>query len=140
MIRDVIDVKSVDNVDLGVLSLDQEKAFDRVNHMYLFEVLRNFGFGKIFISYIQLLYSEVSAIVKAGGGLSAPVPVLKGIRQGCPLSGQLYSLVIEPLLCRLRKNLSGIYFPDVNNMYRISISAYADDVTVFILIKMMLIF
>ncbi len=132
LIRDVIDFNQFDNVDLGVLSLDQEKAFDRVNHRYLFEVLRNFGFGKDFISYIQLLYSEVSAIVKAGGGLSAPVPVLKGIRQGCPLSGQLYSLVIEPLLCRLRKNLSGIHFPDVNNMYRISISAYADDVTVFI--------
>ncbi len=132
MLRNVIDFNQFNNVDLGVLSLDQEKAFDRVNHIYLFEVLRNFGFGKDFMSYIQLLYSEVFVIVKAGGGLSAPVPVLKGIRQGCPLSGQLYSLVIGPLLCRLRRNLSGIYFPDVNNMYRISISAYADDVTVFI--------
>lgn len=70
-------------------------------------------FGENFISYVQLLYSEVFVIVKAGGGLSAPTPVLKGIRQGCPLSGQLYSLVIEPLLSRLKKNLKGIPFPDV---------------------------
>lgn len=127
LLRDVIDLNQFNNVDLGVLSLDQEKAFDRVNHTYLYEVLKNFGFGKNFISYIQLLYSEVFVIVKAGGGLSAPIPVLKGIRQGCPLSGQLYSLVIEPLLCRLRRDLSGI-----NVMRGISISAYADDVTVFI--------
>lgn len=132
LLRDVIDFNQFNNVDLGVLSLDQEKASDRVNHKYLFEVLKNFGFGKNFISYIQLLYSEVFVIVKAGGGLSAPIPVLKGIRQGCPLSGQLYRLAIEPLLCRLRRDLSGLYFPDVNIMHGISISAYVDDVTVFI--------
>uniref|UniRef100_A0A3Q3F9D5 G protein gamma domain-containing protein n=1 Tax=Labrus bergylta TaxID=56723 RepID=A0A3Q3F9D5_9LABR len=37
-----------------------------------------------------------------GAGLSRPIPVRRGIRQGCPISGQLYSLAIEPLLCRLR--------------------------------------
>lgn len=78
-----------------MLSLDQEKAFNRVNHTYLFEVLKNLGFGKSFISYIQLLYSEVFVIVKGGGGLSAQIPVIKGIRQGCPLSGQLYRLVLS---------------------------------------------
>lgn len=39
---------------------------------------------------------------KIVGGLSCLVPVDRGIWHGCPLSGQLYSLVIEPLLCKLR--------------------------------------
>lgn len=50
-------------------------------------------------------------MVKVGGGLSAPVPVTRGVRQGCSLSGQLYSLVIEPLLCRLRRTLKGTSIP-----------------------------
>ncbi len=40
------------------------------------------------------------------GGLSVPVKVHRGIKQGCPLSGQLYSIVTEPLLCKLRNKLT----------------------------------
>lgn len=56
-------------------------------------------------SYVKLLYSDLSMMFKVGGGLSTPVTVTRGIRQGCPLSGQLYSLVIEPFLCKLRRDL-----------------------------------
>lgn len=126
----IIDFSQMNKYDLGILSLDQEKAFDRVDHGYLFNVLKRFGFGDGFISYIQLLYSNVYVMVKAEGGLSAPMLVSRGIRQGCPLSGQLYSLVIEPLLCKLRKDLNGFLIPNGNS--KVFLSAYADDVTLFI--------
>lgn len=132
LLRDVIDFNQSNRFDLGVLSLDQEKAFDQVDHKYLFTVLKEFGFGENFISYIKLLYSDAFVMVKAGGGLSAPIRMSRGIRQGCPLSGQLYSLVIEPFLCQLRKELTGILIPDLKSAFKVSLSAYADDVTVFI--------
>jgi len=53
-------------------------------------------------------------MVKIGGTLSRPIPNLRGIRQGCPLSGQLYSLAIEPLLFRLRDRLSGFNVPGLS--------------------------
>ncbi len=34
-----------------VISLDFEKAFDRVEHEYLFEILRGYGFGENFVVY-----------------------------------------------------------------------------------------
>lgn len=132
LLRDVIDFNQFNYLNLGILCLDQEKAFDRVDHVYLLKVLKQFGFGDNFISYIKLLYSNVFVMVKAGGGLSAPIPVSRGIRQGCPLSGQLYSLAIEPLLCRIRRDLNGILLPGINSNSRVSLSAYADDITVFI--------
>lgn len=78
---------------MGLLALDQDKAFDRVDHGYLFSLFSH-GFSE---------YQDVSVLMKVGGGLNASIPVRRGIRQGCPLSGQLYSIVIEPLLRRIRK-------------------------------------
>jgi hypothetical protein len=108
------------------LFLDQEKAFDRVDHGFLFETLHAFGFGNVFISWIKLLYMDVSSILKIGGGLSQPISIQKGIRQGCPLSGQLYALAVEPLLCLLRKELSGLRIGD--DLHSVKLTAYADDI------------
>lgn len=60
-----------------------------------------------------------------------PVPVQRGIRQGCPLSEMLYVLAIEPLLNELRQGLTGLTLLGVEGL-RASLSAYADNVTVFI--------
>lgn len=130
LVRDVIDYALENNVDIGILSLDQEKAFDRVDHQFLFKVLKAFGFGDKFVSLIKLLYNNATCMIKMAGGLSVPVKVQRGIRQGCPLSGQLYSLVIEPLLCKLREKLTGLQTNVLNCNDCVKISAYADDITV----------
>lgn len=118
------------NIDVGILSLDQEKAFDRVDHQYLFKVLEAFGFGEKFRKMIKLLYNNATCMVKIAGGLSVPVKVQRGIRQGCPLSGQLYSLAIEPLLCKLRESLMGLKVQGAIFNDYVKVSAYADDITV----------
>lgn len=132
LIRDVIDVSCNENCDVGFLSIDQEKAFDRVGHEYIFKVLESFGFGNCCISWIQLLYKGASIMLKMGDGLTYPLPVKRGIRQGCPLSGQLYSLAIEPLLCKLRTGLKGFMVPGDPRELRYVVSAYADDITIFV--------
>lgn len=38
LVRDTFDFAFNNNVNLGFLSLDQEKAFDRVDHIFLFEI------------------------------------------------------------------------------------------------------
>ncbi len=81
---------------------------------------------------IRLLYTEATCMIKMSGGLSTPVKVQRGIRQGCPLSGQLYSIIIEPLLCKLRKVLVGVQINYLNSQESVKLSAYADDVTVVI--------
>lgn len=127
LMRDIFDICELCNSTAGVVSLDQEKAFDRVDHNYLFSVLRGFGFGEGFILMVKLLYKGASCMVKMGGGLSRPVPVMRGIRQGCNMSGQLYSLVTEPLLCTIRGRLTGYSLPGFPQSQPFIVSAYADD-------------
>ncbi len=94
LIRDVFYYAYCKDVSMGLLSLDQEKAFDRVDHVFLFDTLNAVGFGEKIISRIKRLYTEATCMIKMAGGLSIPINVKRGIRQGCPLSGQLYSIVI----------------------------------------------
>lgn len=132
LMRDITDYALFNDINVGVLSLDQEKAFDRVDHTYLFKTLQAFGFGKTFISMIKVLYTDATCMIGMAGGLSTPIKVLRGIRQGCPLSGQLYSMAIEPFLCKLRNGLTGLQVNTVASQHSIKLTAYADDVTVII--------
>ena len=130
LIRHVLDVSGSLGLGTGLISIDQEKAFDRVEHKYLWKTLAAFGLSPGFIARIQVLYSDVASILKINGGLAAPFMVQRGVRQGCSLSGMLYLLAIEPLLHKLRKELSGVCFPGCPVV--VKLSAYADDIMVFL--------
>lgn len=90
------------------------------------------GLENIFLSWIRILYTDAVSMVKIGGSLSVPIQMKRGIRQGCPMSGQLYTLAIEPLLCLLRIKLTGILVSNKPEAEAIKLSAYADDITVMV--------
>lgn len=113
-----------------VLSLDAEKAFDRVEWGYLFEVLRKYDFGANFITWIKRLYQDPTASIRTNSQLSKPFTLERGTRQGCPLSPLLFDLAIEPLAVALRscKEFSGIRRMGTEH----KVSLYADDLLLFV--------
>lgn len=48
LVRDIISWVEQRQLPLAILSLDQEKAFDRVSHSFLEATLRRMGFGPVF--------------------------------------------------------------------------------------------
>lgn len=68
-----------------VISMDAEKAFDRVEWHYLFYTLKKFGFPDQFISWIRLLYTSPLACVRTYNNYSEYLSLGHGTRQGCPL-------------------------------------------------------
>lgn len=64
----MLEYSQLNELDIGFLFLDQEKAFDKVDHVFLFETMSTFGFGDVFISWIKLIYMNASCVLKIGGG------------------------------------------------------------------------
>ena len=73
---------------------------------------------------------QIESVLKFNGGLCAPFRVRRGVRQGRALSGMLYALSLEPLLQKIRSSVRGLVLPGFNSS--VVLSAYADDVVVFI--------
>ena len=65
-IRDVIAHMKGGNGGI-VVSLDLNKAFDRVDHRYLYRVLEKVGFGHKLIGWIRKLYERAASRVKING-------------------------------------------------------------------------
>lgn len=83
--------------DSILLSLDTEKAFDRVNSSYLSHILGCIGFGGPILNAILSFYSSPSTVVLATDFLSTSFDITNRTRQGCPLSPLIFALCIEPL-------------------------------------------
>ncbi|OMH85878.1 Transposon TX1 uncharacterized [Zancudomyces culisetae] len=109
-----------------VVMLDQEKAYDRVDWEYMYKCLTKMGIGTGFTRYLRAIYTGAKTRIKINGGLTEPMEITRGLRQGDPLSLLLYNIVIEPLLAFLRSMLKGIKTTST----KFTTSAYADDISV----------
>ncbi|PPQ81543.1 hypothetical protein CVT24_000305, partial [Panaeolus cyanescens] len=114
----------------AIICLDQEKAYDKIRHDFLWASLRKFNIPNEFINTVQNLYHNAYTSVIINGVLSKKFRVTRGVRQGDPLSCLLFNLAIESLAENLRcAPLEGI---TMNNHDKIIASLFADDTTVYL--------
>ncbi len=128
---DIINISTLYNLPDMIVTLDFEKAFDSVSWDFLLQTLQAFGFGPIFCSWIQTLYSDPQIRVMNNGHNSEFFTISRGIRQGCPISALLFILVVEIMAIHLRNNpaIKGIKYNDKNE---IILSQLADDTTLYL--------
>ena len=113
-----------------LVTVDFEKAFDSVDHIFLFKVLDLFGFGESFRTWIKVMFKNIISVVMNGGHSTGYFNIKRGVRQGDPLSPYLFLLAIETLAQVIRKdeNIKGIQFGE----HEIRQILYADDISLFI--------
>ena len=118
--------------DGAIIALDQEKAYNRIHHHYLWMVLETFHIPVPFIRTVKALYSFVYTCVTINGILSEPFWVTRGVRQGDPLSCLLFDLAIKPLACLIRNNphIQGINIPGL--VEKLVIKLFADDTNLYL--------
>ena len=120
-----LSLQTGDKGDAAILSLDQEKAYDRVEWSYMHRVLEAFGFGPRIRSWVRSCYSDLSASIIMNRNQSAPYQACRGLRQGDPLAPLLFNFVLEPFLLHYERHAAGI--PAAGIPFKVA--AFADDTT-----------
>lgn len=94
-------VNKLCNLYVELVSIDQEKSFDSINHSHVFKMIEAFGIGPVFSSYISLFYQNIFSVLKINGVLAAPsqsayvrLPSVWDIV--CPESGAIHSSPKKP--------------------------------------------
>jgi hypothetical protein len=127
----LIDHARLKNKPLYVVLLDQEKAYDRIDHEFLWKSLQKFGVPPEIVKAIQGCYSQAQSVVSINKFTSEPFDVKSGVRQGDPLSCLLFNVVIESLALHILQNKHVTGITDENGRRHV-LDLYADDMAVFL--------
>lgn len=82
--------------------LDVSNAFSAISHPALEAAIERSGAGEDFLLVIRDIYTGATSSVNVAGGLTNDIPVRSGIKQGCPLSGLLFIMAIDPVVALLQ--------------------------------------
>ena len=132
-LRDILDYLDRTGETGILVSLDREKAFDRVNRSFLQSLPTRFGFGPSFCNRVNTFYKGANMRVIVNEWLTEPIPLSRGVRQGDSLSPMLYILCVETLACPIRScsQIEGFLLPGANgSQYKVGI--YADDTAILV--------
>ena len=123
VLKEVIQLYRSLNTCISVCFLDASKAFNRVNHKFLFEKLENRGVPGYIIRILMYWYENQTMSVRWGNLVSKSFLVSNGVRQGGILSPYLFNVYMDDLSTRLNNLKIGCSLGN----FLINHLMYADD-------------
>jgi hypothetical protein len=86
-----------------MISLDDEKAFEKIQHRFILKVLERSGIQGPQLNIVKVIYNIPVANIKLNGKKLEATPLKSGTKQGCPLSPYLFNIVLEVLARAIRQ-------------------------------------
>jgi hypothetical protein len=111
---------------LWMVAVDFKKAFDSVGHISLWQSLLKQGVPHVYVNFLQRLYAGQSGRVQTDC-LSRSFPVLRGTRQGDPISPILFNAALEDMMRSLKERWTQRGFGIQLGGRRLSNLRFADD-------------
>ena len=113
-----------------IVSIDAEKAFDKIQHPLMTKTLQKAGIEGTYLKIIKAIYDKPTASIIVNGEKLKAFPLQSGTRQGCPLSPLLFNIVFKVLATAIRaeKEIKGIQI----GKEEVKLSLFADDMILYI--------
>ena len=112
-----------------IISIDAEKAFDKIQHPVMIKTLQKAGIEGTYLNIIKAIYDKPTANIILNGEKLKAFPLKSRTRQGCPLSPLLFNIVLEVLATAIRaeKDIKGIQIGK-----EVKLSLFADHMILYI--------
>ena len=113
-----------------IISIDAEKAFDKIQHPFMIKTLKKIGIEGIYLNIVKAIYDKPTANIILNGEKLKAFPLRSGTRQGRLISLLLFSIVLEVLATVIReeKEIKGIQI----GKEEVKLSLFADDMILYI--------
>ena len=86
-----------------IISIDAEKAFDKIQHPFMIKTLQKAGIEGTYLNIIKAIYAKSTANIILNGEKLKAFPVRSGTRQGHLFSPLLFYIVLEVLAIAEKK-------------------------------------
>ena len=77
-----------------IISIDAEKAFDKIQYPFMIKTLQKAGIERIYLNLINTIYDKPTINIILNGEKLKAFPLKSGTRQGCPLSPLLFNILL----------------------------------------------
>ena len=85
-----------------IISIDAEKAFDKIQHPFRIKTLQKAGIKRTYLNIIKAIYDKPTANIILNGKNLKAFPLKSRTRQECSLSPLLFNIVLEILATAIR--------------------------------------
>ena len=123
---DAMVVAEDNNIPAIIVSVDFEKAFDRIEYRSVVSIMKWFSFGPYMTGLVELLFTNFKLATINNGYTSDYFTPMRGLFQGNPISSDLFILTIELLAVQLKRNqkVQGLKIDDEHELL---LTQFADD-------------
>ena len=113
-----------------IISIDAEKAFDKIQHPCTTKTVQKMGIEGTYLNIVKAIYDKPTASIIHNGEKLKVFPIRSGTRPVCPLSPLLFNIVLEVLATAIReeKEVKRIQIGKEG----VKLSLFADDVILYI--------
>ena len=92
-------INKVKNKNNMIISIDAKKHFDKIQYTFVRKkknkTLQKIGVEGNYLKIMKAIYDKATANITLNGEKLKAFPLRSGTRQGCPLSPQLFNIVLK---------------------------------------------
>ena len=112
-----------------IISIDVEKAFDKVQHPFMIKTLSKVVVEVAYLNIIKAIYEKPTANIILNGQKLKSFSLRSGTRQGYPLSPLLFKIILEVLATDIRQEEETKGIQIVKE--KVKRSLFSDDIIVY---------
>ena len=95
-------INKLKNKSRMIISIDTEKAFDKIQHPFMIKTLQKAGIEGTYLNIIKPICDKPTANIILNGEKLKAFPLNPGTRQRCPVLPLLFNIVLEVLAMAIR--------------------------------------